>query len=322
MKYIVLLITIALASGSSGNPDRSLFMFWNLENFFDYRDFGSGESDTEFSSKGERHWTKTKFYRKCLGAAKAVLWICDLYGTLPDVVGVAEVENAFVLKKLVTTDVLKKHGYGFIHYDSPDKRGIDVALLYRESVYDTLESRPFKVSARGPDGKDLNTRDILMVKLRRKGSGGDLAVLVNHHPSKYGGGQTQWRREAAVETLRNIVDSLYRSGTDRIVAMGDFNDTPDNPLFKKLTSGDLLRLMEPEEGKGTIRFNGKWELIDLFFVSPGMMKHNPVMAVPDPPFLTGRDPSHSGDKPLRTYTGPRYGGGVSDHRPILLILDK
>lgn len=321
MKTLLLLLLCLFAAGPGPDSPGTMFMFWNLENFFDYRDSGQGGSDAEFSSMGERHWTKTKFYRKCLAAAKTILWISDTYGDLPDVVGVAEVENSFVVGRLVNTDVLKKHGYGFIHYDSPDRRGIDVALLYRKEVFDTLESRSFRIDARGPDGKELNTRDILMVKLRRKDSGDTLVAFVNHHPSKYGGGSTEWRREAAVERLRSLADSLHSCGIRNIVAMGDFNDTPDNQLFHRLTENGCLHLMEPAAGKGTIRFNGKWEMIDLFFVSGGIMDRNPVMVIPNPPFLTARDPAHSGDKPLRTYSGPRYNGGVSDHRPVLLMLD-
>lgn len=302
-----------------GDSGQTLLLFWNLENFFDYRDEGTGDSDLEFSSMGDRHWTKTKFYRKCLGAAKTILWISDIYGKLPDIVGVAEVENAFVVRRLVQGDLLKKYGYGFIHYDSPDRRGIDVALLYRKAVFDTLESGACRVVA---EGKDLRTRDILRVKLRHRATGDTVTVLVNHHPSKYGGGETSWRREVAVERLRSLADSLRRNGDRNIVAIGDFNDTPDNPLFKRLTGNGLLHLMKPDEGEGTIRFNGKWEMIDLCFISPGLLKRGPKLIIPNPPFLTEQDRSHSGDKPLRTYTGPRYNGGVSDHRPILLILER
>ena len=112
-----------------------LTVFWNLENFFDYTDQGTGESDAEFSSMGARHWSKKKFYRKCDNIAKSLLWMGDRYGRMPDVVGFAEVENRGVLSRLLSSTVLRKYDYGIVHHDSPDRRGIDVALIYRRSSF-------------------------------------------------------------------------------------------------------------------------------------------------------------------------------------------
>jgi hypothetical protein len=152
---------------------------------------------------------------------------------------------------------------------------------------------------------------------------------VNHHPSKYGGSSSAWRREAAVDRLRELCDSLRAAGWSRIVATGDFNDTADAPLFQRLDALENLALPLAARGQGTIRFNGRWELIDLFFLSnvpapassglasPGSAAR---MTILHPPFLTERDKTHSGEKPRRTYIGPRYNGGVSDHRPIHLRL--
>ena len=109
-------------------------MFWNLENFFDYRCDSLSVSDAEFSSFGDRHWTKKRFYTKCNAVAKAILWIGSDEGALPDVIGLAEIENAFVLRRLLGATALRKAGYKIVHYDSPDPRGIDVALLYRTST--------------------------------------------------------------------------------------------------------------------------------------------------------------------------------------------
>ena len=300
-------------------------MFWNLENFFDFVDGGAGESDAEFSATGPRRWTKKRFYRKCQAVAKTILWVGSGAGlmdgcagghvgegaVLPDIVGMAEVENRFVLNQLVTKTALRKLDYEIVHFDSPDPRGIDCALLYRASRLTLVSAQPCRVSA-----PDLQTRDILLAQFLTP-SGDSLAVLVNHHPSKYGGGETDWRREVAVARLRALGDSLAAVGWTRAVAVGDFNDTPANPLFRTLEPA--FSFCRYTGGRGSIRFNGEWQFIDLCFVSPALAGEA-SFSVQEPPFLTERDAAHSGDRPLRTYSGPRYLGGVSDHRPIFVRL--
>jgi len=288
-------------------------MFWNLENFFDFIDGGMGESDAEFSATGPRRWTKKRFYRKCNAVAKTILWAGSAGGVdavLPDVFGMAEVENRFVLRQLVEKTALRKLDYEVVHFDSPDPRGIDCALLYRASRLTLVSAQPCLVSAPG-----LQTRDILLAQFLTA-AGDSLAVLVNHHPSKYGGGETDWRREAAVARQRALGDSLAAAGWTRAVAVGDFNDTPENALFGRLLPVFSL-CRQTGVQKGSIRFNGEWQLIDLCFVSPALAG-GASFSVLEPPFLTERDAAHSGDRPLRTYSGPRYRGGVSDHRPILV----
>ena len=377
MKKRVLIVPVVLLGWAvlfgttepAGTGREVTVMFWNMENFFDFKDDGTGESDTEFSATGPRRWSKARFYRKCHAVAKTILWAgsgtargCDsAYTSLPDIVGMAEVENRFVMTQLVTKTALRKLDYKIVHFDSPDPRGIDCALLYRASRLTLVSAKPCRVSAPG-----LQTRDILLAQFITA-AGDSLAVLVNHHPSKYGGGETDWRREIAVARLRALGDSLAAAGWSRTVAVGDFNDTPDNPLFSRLaptfslcrmtepatahenrldklsSEGDAAssRLLVPQagdadpfrenarpavspsedrpslRGQGSIRFNGEWQLIDLCFVSPALADAA-SFSVLEPPFLTERDAAHSGEKPLRTYSGPRYLGGVSDHRPILV----
>ena len=316
-------------------------MFWNVENFFDWRNDSTTVSDAEFSAKGERHWTWKRFQAKANAVAKAILWVGGETGRMPDIIGLEEVENAFVLRQVLQKTALRKLDYKYVHYDSPDPRGIDVALLYRSSVWELLESKPCHLYAADTV---LASRDILLCVFRRKslvipGLTGNLfsgaremadqvghdesdtrfAVLVNHHPSKYGGtAESDPRRRIAVKRLRFLADSLAAIGIDRIIAGGDFNDTPDNPVF---------RLLEPaltplhknlfRHGQGTIKYDGKWDLIDHIYVSPGW---DATMRILRFPFLLTRDTTHSGEKPLRTYTGPRYTGGVSDHLPVLLLV--
>ena len=305
-------------------------MFWNVENFFDWRNDSTTVSDVEFSAAGERHWTWKRFQAKANAFAKALFWVEAETGRLPDIIGLEEVENAFVLRQVLQKTALRKLDYQYVHYDSPDRRGIDVALLYRSSRLELLDSKPCHLFAADTV---LATRDILLCVFRRVTPGTPLipglsrnlpesvpfAVLVNHHPSKYGGAaESEPRRRIAVERLRFLADSLAALGIDRIIAGGDFNDTPENPVFGLLEPAlapmhiDLFR-----RGLGTIKYDGKWDLIDHIYLSPALapLARMQILRIP---FLLTRDTVHSGEKPLRTYTGPRHTGGVSDHLPILL----
>lgn len=318
--------SVKFGSRAVGREGQTLVMFWNLENLFDWRDdsLNISESEAEFTSLGKRHWTKRKFMAKCNAVAKSIFWIKDNEGALPDVIGVAEVENRFVLERLVEVTQLYKTDYEIVHFDSPDPRGIDVALLYRSSRLELMGAVPLMVG--GGEDPPMRTRDILLAVFRRHG-GDSIAFLVNHHPSKYGG-RTSDLREVALRRLREATDSLQKAGVMNIVAMGDFNDTPENPAFGILTEGysyPMVNLAAPlaGRGEGTIRYSGKWEMIDMFFVSEKLVRNGniPEMRVLRIPFLMTRDNAHSGEKPLRTYTGPRYLGGVSDHCPIVMSIN-
>ena len=271
-------------------------------------------SDVEFSAAGERHWTWKRFQAKANAFAKALFWVEAETGRLLDIIGLEEVENAFVLRQVLQKTALRKLDYKYVHYDSPDRRGIDVALLYRTSRLELLDSKPCHLFSADTV---MATRDILLCEFQRDSA--KVAVLVNHHPSKYGGAaESEPRRRIAVERLRFLADSLAAIGIDRIIAGGDFNDTPDNPVFGLLEPAlapmhmDLFR-----RGLGTIKYDGKWDLIDHIYVSPALtpLSRMQILRIP---FLLTRDTVHSGEKPFRTYTGPRHTGGVSDHLPVLL----
>ena len=306
----LLLLWMFVAPGA----DSLQVMFWNVENFFDWRNDSTTVSDAEFSAAGERHWTWKRFQAKANAFAKALFWVEAEMGRLPDIIGLEEVENAFVLRQVLQKTALRKLDYKYVHYDSPDRRGIDVALLYRSSRLELLDSKPCHLFAADTV---MATRDILLCVFQKDSA--KVAVLVNHHPSKYGGAsESEPRRRIAVERLRFLADSLAVIGIDRIIAGGDFNDTPDNPVFGRLEPAlapmhmDLFR-----RGLGTIKYDGKWDLIDHIYVSPALTPLS-RMRILRIPFLLTRDTVHSGEKPLRTYTGPRHTGGVSDHLPVLL----
>ena len=336
MRTLLLLWILAIP-----NADTLQVMFWNVENFFSWRNDSTTVSDVEFSAAGERHWTWKRFQAKANAFAKALFWVEAETGRLPDIVGLEEVENAFVLRQVLQKTALRKLDYKYVHYDSPDRRGIDVALLYRSSRLELLDSKPCHLFA---SDTVMATRDILLCVFQKDSA--KVAVMVNHHPSKYGGAaESEPRRRIAVERLRFLADSLESIGIDRIIAGGDFNDTPDNPVFGLLEPVLLPMHMDLfRRGLGTIKYDGIWDLIDHIYVSPAFLEA-PVSTPPSDsssgnvdrqtdqaenpstrvrmqilriPFLLTRDTVHSGEKPLRTYTGPRHTGGVSDHLPVLL----
>ena len=301
--------------------DSLLIVFWNLENLFDCDGKNGGP---EWTPEGSRHWTQGRLRNKCNGIGKTLLWIGEQYRQLPDLIAVAEIENETVLRRLVYSSVLRKLEYGFVHFESPDKRGIDVALLYRKArFFPDKKGRPDAEAIRIPGQR---TRDILRCRLPLPGRTCDsdsLTLIVNHHPSKLGGPQRSGpRREAAMRVLREAclqssADSSARAFT---VATGDFNDTPDGPAFRILEDV-MVNLSAPlhQKGEGSLKYDGTWELIDQFWVSPDLAGgHNCETAVIYAPFLLTRDSAHEGLKPLRTYSGPRYLGGLSDHLPIVL----
>ena len=317
MKKIMILLLLLLPV-SSYSQDSLLVMFWNVENFFDYIDDGTGESDKEFSSYGSRRWTRMKFQKKCDDIAKSVFWTGERYGRIPDVIGLAEVESRGVLWKLLNNTLLRKCGYRIVHYESGDRRGIDVALLYRESSFRIVNQSAVTPSI---DGEKILTRDMLQVLLEDD-MGQKYNLIVNHHPSKYGGSEaSEGRRKAVMMALKEMCDSLSAADSGvPVIAMGDFNDTPDGEQFEIL-NGVLVNMSDSlfQAGRGTIRYQGKWDLIDMFLVSSDLLD-NARMDIVELPFLMTYERKYPGMKPLRTYSGPRYVGGVSDHCPIVLCL--
>lgn len=291
MKLAMMLLALMLNLGIVPR-DSLLVVDWNLENFFDCKD--SGGADREWTPQGGRHWTKSRFNAKCEAVAKVLLRVCDRFGRLPDIVTVQEIENRQVLKSLLQSTALQKLDYAIVHYDSPDKRGIDCGLLYRKSRLKLTGSAPKHIT--DSTGATINTRDILSARFEFDSL--TFAVLVNHHPSKLGGKDE--KRRAAFSRMEFLCDSLQADGCLRVLCVGDFND-------------DLWH----EGGKGTIKYNGEWEKIDGCFAR-GF--RNCVETVFDDPMLSEPDRRWGGTKPRRTYVGPRYQGGVSDHYPIVLEL--
>ncbi len=305
-------------------------VFWNIENFFDLLP-SPQHLDSGFTPRGEMRWTRKKFNAKRDGLAK-VLIATGSDGELPAIIGLAEIENRYVLNQLVYETPLYNGNYRIVHKDSPDRRGIDVALFYRRDIFKALHTQWIPVQTNLPAEF---SRDILYVK----GVFQELDtvhIFVNHWPSKFGGEKISGpKRLAAANALATICDSILQTNSKaNILAMGDFNDTPDSKAFEPLKN--LIQLNhnidsknQQEKPKGTLKYRGVWEKIDHFFVSKNILNQDePISLNPKsaatfaPKYLLEKDKTHTGTKPRRTYIGPRYNGGLSDHLPIILKIER
>ncbi|MCK9304732.1 MAG: endonuclease [Bacteroidales bacterium] len=330
-------IPVSPASHSGTKQERGIrpvkeykILFWNLENYFDTFD-DPATSDNEFTREGERRWSWKRFTKKRNDIAKVILSagneLTEGEPGYPVLIALSEVENRFVLDQLVKCSPLAMLEYSVIHRNSPDERGIDVALLYRRRYFSLIENKYYTVKA---EGQARNTRLILYAKgvLQELDT---LHIFVNHWPSKFGGEKiSRPYRECAAKTLLMICDSIFMKNKNaNIVLTGDFNDTPDSDIFS--TFEKFINLAKPFalKGEGTIRYKGVWEMIDMFFISRNLSdQQEPVacgedaMEIVKIPFLMEKDPVYLGVRPRRCYTGPRYNGGVSDHLPVILKIGK
>jgi hypothetical protein len=340
MPRIVLIITAQLLLFLSSNYAQEVSsikkfraMFYNVENLFDsFND--SLISDEEFTPMGTRHWTWDKMNQKIIGIYKTIVAVG---GWEPPVfVGMCEVENGLVLYRLAHETPLLKFDYQIVHRESPDPRGIDVALLYRKDLFDLQESRFFRVNF--PGDPNRRTREILYAWGVLAGVD-TIHVFINHWPSKYGGElESNSGRFAAASTLKQKVDSIkifYPNA--RILIMGDFNDEPESPplvdgLKVCLSTNDQcisglvsISAILKARGQGSYKYQGIWGMIDQIIVSESMLdKRRKIYTSPEnasvfnSDFLLEPDDAYVGQKPFRTFTGFKYHGGFSDHLPVYI----
>lgn len=323
MRYIIFAALMLMAT-AAGAQEFSTFTaaWWNVENLFDTRDDPRIDDD-EFTPGGEKHWTRRKLNAKVQGIAKTLIMM-----DLPDVVGVAEVENAYVLRELCNSTPLVQSGYRYVHHDSPDRRGIDCALLYRADRFSVTAHRTVSLS---DSASGFFTRDILVVEGVTP-NGDTVCLLLNHWPSKRGGDEADLHRMEAARTLRSLMVQLHREHpTAAIVAMGDMNSTADEPAIAQGMAFDgdsinpdgirLLTQRLPNDW-GTHKFQGLWNYIDqVFFLADDSWLVKKLKLVKYDHLLTS-DGSRPGVRPRRTNVGPRYEGGLSDHLPVLLRLTR
>lgn len=299
-------------------------MFYNVENLFDTED-DTLKADDEFLPVGERRWTPSRYHRKLASIARAVAAAGEW--ELPSLVGLCEVENEKVLKDLVYGTVLSAGNYGIVHRDSPDARGIDVALLYRRDHFSVAGVESWLPESR--DGATVLTRNILYVKLTRHQD--TLHLILCHLPSRRGGVLAAGElRERMVGLAAEKVDSVMTASDGRaaLIVMGDFNAPPDEPLMSEFAGKTGLINLSADSarrGKGSYKYHGTWEMIDQILVSSSMVDAASVFSVVpgsfgvvDAPFLLAEDVTYPGHKPFPTYGGYRYSGGYSDHLPVVI----
>lgn len=297
-------------------------MSYNAENLFDYMD-DSTKNDNEFLPESDKKWTKDKYYKKLVNISKVIVASGKVH--VPDVVGLVEVENRKCLNDLVFNTPLSKLQYSFVHYESPDMRGIDVALLYRIESFRVISSYP--VSILFPDDRNSQTRDILYVKGYSQSLNDTLHIFVNHWPSRRGGKKkSESKRIYVASVLKSKVDSvLSTNASANLIILGDFNDYPDDISIRQTLGADSSRCTQclhnynPRNYDGTYKYQGKWNTLDQIIVTGSFMKkYTSAARIVHDSFLLSPDEKNLGEYPLKTYNGPTYKGGYSDHLPVIL----
>ena len=306
MKYsrLILIMLFHIECGFLFAQDSLTIISYNLENLFDCQ-HDTLKNDFSFLPDGDHHWTYHKYQTKLDHIAQVVVNIAGWESAA--FVGLCEVENASCLRDLCYR--LKRFHYKFVHYDSADERGVDVALLYDSTKVKVLNSKALRV-----DLEEDKTRDILYVSalIHEQDT---LHVMVCHLPSKLGGSAaSEWKRKAAKQVIHQQVDSILQVDPKaKIVVMGDMNSDPQNDL------SHLENLMTDAKrvGQGTHKYQGIWSCIDQFYVSLSLIPHAQA-SIFSPEWLLEEDPKYLDYQPKRTYIGYRYHGGYSDHLPIVL----
>lgn len=291
-------------------------LFYNVENLFDTKD-DPATNDQDFLPTSELAWTEERYKTKLAHLAE-VIAMAD--ADFPEFLGLSEVENGTVVKDLAKQQALAKAKYAVVHFDSPDERGIDVALLYKRNKFTLVNSEPLHV-----DLGDDRTRDILHVELSRAGH--SYHVFVNHWPSRRGGPErSEPKRMAAAHVLRTTVSKITAGPLTHIIIMGDFNDSPMNNSIQKglgatceMGSATLVDLMcvDQPAGSGSYNYQGEWSYLDQFIVDPLTAKEVQQASAFSDERIMFNHPKY-GPSPDKTYSGRHYKGGYSDHLPIVM----
>ncbi len=306
--------------------NRYTVAFYNLENLFDTVN-DPNILDNDFTPETEMNWSKKRYSKKLNRLGEIISQIGNKETTHPPVlIGVAEVENKTVLKDLIASNSLKNKDYDFVHFNSPDERGIDTALLYRKKYFNVLYKEAITLYVTNQEGIRDYTRDILYVKGELKGE--IVHLLINHWPSRREGVEiTKHKRLAAALRNRELISKIASENPQhKIIVMGDFNDNPNNESIKTLTGTELYNPMELLHTKyaGSLNYQHKWNLFDQIIVSNNFLQqHNNSFqfleaAIYNPQELKEQKGAFKGN-PFRTYAGPHYLGGVSDHFPVFAI---
>lgn len=329
---IILLSLLSYTSVQAQESDQLRLMFYNVENLFDIYD-DSLKRDESFTPEGDNHWNWWRFNDKLQKISKNIIAIGEWNNV--DIIGLAEIENRYVLEELLSKTPLINAGYEIVHQESPDNRGIDVALLYLKDKLKLLEWEAIEVKFDGEDPRP--TRDILYAKFQafKKDT---LHVFINHWPSRYGGQvATEPKRIRAAETVLAKVEQIqHKDPKANIVITGDFNDDPEDVSIKETLEAhknaddaDSLGLINLTANLGwnlgTHKYQGQWGVLDHMIISKSLWGRYENLQVKDQKvtifsadWLFEEDKTYQGKRPYRTYLGPRYHGGFSDHLPVFI----
>lgn len=330
--FYILFIIVSIRVHPNGNYS---IMFYNCENLFDIYD-DPHVADNEFLPNSRRNWTKQKFNTKVNSIAKIIL---ATGSTPPIIVGLAEVENDFVIKELIQKSGLAKFHYQIIHRNSPDPRGIDVAAIYRPDLVKLIKYSYIRIDKAETN---IRTRDILYMLTIIKTD--TIHLFFNHWPSRRGDiVKTEQNRIAVAKMLRNHIDSIFsKNKYARIIIMGDFNDEPSNasiikylkalPQINNPTTRNLCNLsyawLKNASWIGTYKFKNQWNIFDQVIVSGTLTTQHRLVnksyvsraEIFAPSFLLIPDEKYGGKKPYKGFNGLRWQGGFSDHLPVLTWL--
>lgn len=293
--------------------DSVVIGFYNLENLFDTLNDYQKEDD-DFLPYGIHAWGSERYQKKILNLSRVINAMNSWQA--PDVIGLCEVENRTVLVDLLQTKGLVEKGYAILHKDSPDNRGIDVCALYKPSVLHLLNYVFIEVQI---SETERPTRDVLYAQFLRLKSNDTLHLFFNHWPSRYGGEEVSAHKRVFVaELLKHQVDSIVAlSPQANIIVAGDFNDTPSNESIQLLLADSTLNFAQTENAlPGTHKFQAEWNTFDQFFISKSITNYTSFVFTPQ--WLLLNDEKYTGSKPFRTFNGPNYLGGYSDHFGIVL----
>lgn len=307
-------------------------MFYNVENLFDTVN-DSIKNDDDFMPDGFMRWNMRRYWDKLRNITRVITAVGEMHS--PSLVGLCEIENDTVLHDLTKRSPLRAQGYEYVATNSPDERGIDVALLYQPHQFGLLESNEYEIEFSRSDARP--SRNILHA-VGKVISGDTLDVFVVHPPSRYGGQkESEPQRLDVAKQLRNRVDSLWDVRTScNVIILGDFNDYPNNKSLKSVLKASsiqsdiadeelynmFLHRMN-EKDFGTYFYQGMWGILDQIIVSGNMLRDDSAIYVKNKEahifkadFLLEEDKNTGSSKPYRTYLGPRYLGGFSDHLPV------
>lgn len=300
--------------------------FYNLENLFDTVD-DPHTLDDDFTQHSAKKWNQKRFRKKVKKLARVITNIGyqDIKHP-PVLLGVAEVENAAVLDSLIESKFLRNKGYDYVHFDSPDERGIDTALLYRSEYFSVLKNEIFELQLVNELGDRDYTRDILYVYGELQDQ--PIHILVNHWPSRRKGTEeTAHKREAAAHRNLEVIEQILQEDPEgKIIVMGDFNDDPHSNSVKSMAKDRFYNPMELllTNTEGTLSHKNNWHLFDQILITHNFLQGPPnrirfeAAKIFSPENIKEYKGKFKG-MPFRTFVGKRYLGGFSDHFPVYVI---